>query len=261
MSYLDRKISFEGSVAENLIGSAAEHEGKAVEANKFLRDLHESVSILIRDVTVYSFLHRSFQEYFVALFLIDRQIKNIERLYRRVFNQGEYSDAIFDLLIEMNRDAFESRFFIKEVSKMRREADSLLDAHSYAKLLSMFALKVNLFEGRVRGILFGKWQAIYATMIKYYSVPHEGNFIIRLFRLFEGVQPVMNGMSEIKRSGVGSDNCDIMVATLSDSFIEKSSLMKGVTEIVENVRAVDDELRKKSNKKGDFALKVLRHLY
>ena len=144
---------------------------------------------------------------------------------------------------------------------MRREADGLLDAHSYAKLLSMFAQKVNLIDGIVRGILFGKWQAIYATMIKYYSVPHEGHFIIRLFRLFEGVQSVMNGMSEIKISRGSSDNCDIIVATLPDSFIEQSSLMKGVTEIVENVRAVDDELRKKSNKKGDFVFKVLRHLY
>ncbi|MEZ5890485.1 MAG: hypothetical protein R3D52_09725 [Xanthobacteraceae bacterium] len=53
--------------------------------------------------------------------------------------------------------------------------------------------------------------------------------------------------------------------TCSGKLLEKQKVGKRHappgSRIVENVRAVDDELRKKSNKKGDFVLKVLRHTY
>ena len=99
-----------------------------VDADDVLKDLDESVSILLKDGTEYSFILRSFQEYFVAVFLSERQVPQASLVFNHILN-GIDSDVL-ELLMEINRESFEIKYFnhqLRILIKDLKQIDIKLD--------------------------------------------------------------------------------------------------------------------------------------
>ncbi|MER2107417.1 MAG: NACHT domain-containing protein [Solibacillus sp.] len=77
-SYFNRDFSFtEDEAIKYLANSLDKTHHKSVNPISYLRDLEKSVCILIKDGNKYKFIHRSFQEYFAAIYLT-KQDDNIQ---------------------------------------------------------------------------------------------------------------------------------------------------------------------------------------
>ena len=89
VSYLDKKTAFERGFAKKYAVAASKLDRAKVDPDDFVRDLADLISILVREGDVYSFLHRSFQEYFSAVFLAERQIPKMEEFFLPIVARNE----------------------------------------------------------------------------------------------------------------------------------------------------------------------------
>ncbi len=112
--YIKRHISFSKDAVADVLKSIP----KAISANinEIIADLVESVCILQVDGLEFSFTHRSFQEYFTALFLKelnDEQQKVVcARMLRCETVLGTGDESVFGMLYDMSKTRFENNVLL-----------------------------------------------------------------------------------------------------------------------------------------------------
>lgn len=90
----------------------------------FLEDLCSSISLLVRDGDNFSYIHRTFQEYFFAVFLASRDLDNLGDLLERLL-RDKPNDSVIQLLSDINRDRFEEEFLAPRVRALRHDLDQI----------------------------------------------------------------------------------------------------------------------------------------
>ncbi len=93
---------------------------------KYIDDLVQSVCLLLEDGTKYTYNHRSFQEYFAALFLIQIPTERKTEVYKR-FLSKEGTDNALSLAFEMNQSMVE-REFVKPMLESLLEVSTTPEA-------------------------------------------------------------------------------------------------------------------------------------
>lgn len=89
-----------------LIDSSKSYISKDFEAVDYLHDLLETVPLFIKDGTQYSWVHKSFQEYFSAMFLSNLPNKNtlLPRIFQ--YNKIEMYSKLLDFYYEIDSETF-----------------------------------------------------------------------------------------------------------------------------------------------------------
>jgi hypothetical protein len=104
----DEKVKRKGTKAIGSLGCTP---------RQFIDDLFQSVCMLQRDGLEISFVHRSFQEYFAALFVTglhgDRIPKILDRYSRRL------DDSVMSMLHDMHKDPVEQEWVLPTISKLQ----------------------------------------------------------------------------------------------------------------------------------------------
>jgi hypothetical protein len=129
-----------------------------VDADDVLKDLDESVSILLKDGTEYSFILRSFQEYFVAVFLSERQVPQASLVFNHILNGIDSN--VLELLMEINRESFETKYFnhqLRILIKDLKQIDIKLDK---GKIFAMVFDKLTLENGSLKAALYAERRPI-----------------------------------------------------------------------------------------------------
>jgi hypothetical protein len=120
ISYVSEQFSFLEYQALENIRLAAELANVEVDAEKYFDDLLVAVCLLQRDGNYLTFIHRSFQEFFAALFAI-RQSQSIgtfdlvERLLPR-----QNADAVLKLMINLDVGVIEQGWVIPKIKEFER---------------------------------------------------------------------------------------------------------------------------------------------
>lgn len=132
--YIRSKISFSNSELISYIRKAKKTTGnRSLSPELFKQDLLESVCILIADGSYYTYNHRSFQEYFSALFLVQLAVDDKFPIYRKFLARGAWDNSLV-LAFEMQQNRVEADFirpYIRTYSEIIDEGDPL-------KLLSLW---------------------------------------------------------------------------------------------------------------------------
>jgi hypothetical protein len=110
ISYYDERFEFTDEEILSAIRKGLRLEEATVDADKFLRDLIESVCLIQRDGLKYVFTHRSFQEFFAAVCLTRVPASRVTDLIVRIARRD--TDNTISMLYDMNREFVESNYVI-----------------------------------------------------------------------------------------------------------------------------------------------------
>ncbi|MCA0908553.1 NACHT domain-containing protein [Ruegeria marisrubri] len=134
-SYIDDHYSLEADEFQTLLEKAINYLGLDVDFNSVEHDFLESVNLLVKEGTNYSFIHRSFQEYFsayAATSVISEKISEVLTLFA-----DRQHDATFRLAYEIHPTLVEDLFLIPSYRNLKDQGALVhqgLTANSYVPL-------------------------------------------------------------------------------------------------------------------------------
>jgi hypothetical protein len=110
-SYLADKFVFEEEEVVQFIEDACIASNVNAKSREILTDLVDAASVLQRDGVHFEFVHRSFQEYFYAKFVVvDRDHPLVEKILEIASRSA--SDDTIAMIADMNRSYFEKDFIL-----------------------------------------------------------------------------------------------------------------------------------------------------
>lgn len=91
------------------------------DVDKFICDLKNAVCVLAKDGNCYYFTHRSFQEYFSAVFLIDKPDMELTKISINMICKDprrSVRDDVFSMIRDMNRDRFNLSILVPLIDQL-----------------------------------------------------------------------------------------------------------------------------------------------
>lgn len=120
-SYVQEKTEFTKSELLTALREGLEYEGHSLSSESYLFDVEEAVCLLMKEGTSYFFVHRSFQEYFAAVFLSscpeDIRDEFIEKVSSR------YWDNVLPMLFDMASSQIEPSWVLRKVDEYLDEVN------------------------------------------------------------------------------------------------------------------------------------------
>ena len=119
-AYDKRQFSFTYSQALQYFDKARNISGLEFESEEVLQDSMQAVCLMIEDGLEIGFVHRSFQEFFVAKFISSSPPDTKGKLIERFSQSGEVDvDAVLQLLFEMDPYAVEEHYLLPSIEKIK----------------------------------------------------------------------------------------------------------------------------------------------
>lgn len=123
MSYLNQQFSFEQGELQETAESAVKYikqakpEIRSVSAKGLLDDLKESVCLLQQDGLETAFVHRSFQEYFAAVFATGLHGEKIKKVLDKYALR--FGDSVIAMAMEISRETVEQEWVLPVLDELR----------------------------------------------------------------------------------------------------------------------------------------------
>lgn len=236
-SYVDRVFYFNEEQINRYVGDAAQYEAVSVNPSKYIRDLIENMCILLAEGDRVGYLHRSFQEYFSALFLSRRSISSVSEFVDGILRTGQEVDESISMFIDMDREEFEWKYFVEKLGKL---LSSLVSMKSTSDKLSVFGPYVMF--GHLKG---GRLM----ITIMQPPVNNENSCIIRILSRHYGKNTEYTKSyarksweSALPKKYAVGDFKAFRVDELSDSFVTRFGVGKWLEEIESEIVATLQEL-------------------
>ena len=119
-SYVEEDFSFGDNSVNQYAYDALAYENRDVKSSDYVRDLTEAVCLLQRDGPEYSFVHRSFQEYFTSVFINSMQPTDYKEAVDSLLKRSS-GDSVVSMLIDRDRDRFDRLWLITTIDDILSE--------------------------------------------------------------------------------------------------------------------------------------------
>lgn len=117
LTYIQEQVEFSEAEIINAISSSAETQRVMVDPRNYLKDLCESTSLIVVDGLSFSFVHRSFQEYFTAKFLSENDFIDIKAYIDAVIRRS-VTDNVIALVAEIAFPKLERLWVLPSVNEL-----------------------------------------------------------------------------------------------------------------------------------------------
>lgn len=139
LSYCRGKYEFSHDELVDILRSARELTYVGFDTDKYIYDLESSVCMIYRDGLYYQFAHRSFQEYFSAVFLKELPDEKMKQLSKEVVHKDisrAINDSVFGMLYDMTPQRFENNILLPLIEEIEKSVDNELYDHYLRKIVS-----------------------------------------------------------------------------------------------------------------------------
>ena len=137
ITFAERKISFTYKELIDYLGKAINIEGFEVKPTNIFKDLVKSVCILQKDGNIYTFTHRSFQEYFTAYFISKSQSIDTRRILDNML-KTLFRDNVITMLFDLNKEKVETEWVIPSLKEIIEVSEPLINRKDLIGFLSVF---------------------------------------------------------------------------------------------------------------------------
>lgn len=147
-TYSEQKFLFSAAYIRERLKESASAEGVEVDAEDILKDLLISTCLLQMDGLDIVFVHRSFQEYFTALFISRMDSKSCNIAIESIIKRSLY-DLVLQMTHEINPSLVDSAWSlptIKSMTKITGSVDPRVDPINYFKA---FFSDISLVGGEI----------------------------------------------------------------------------------------------------------------
>lgn len=217
-TYAKNKFAFSRTEIISYLDKAIKYAGGAPSASAFLKDLIENVCIVQEDGLEFTFVHRSFQEYFAAFFVAEYRGIKVREYVDIIMSRGQTETAGL-LLKEMAPSLVERNWTIPVM-------EQVMDEIGREDVKNNTGLMISLTSGRLYFDRDGK--------INGFGVSPIGNKLLALNRYNQA------GMTSFLNSGLLFDNREELMSLPSKvDPTRKLDAQRIVTMIVENRGGLD----------------------
>jgi hypothetical protein len=173
-TYDERKFQFSKSEAISYIEKAKEISNLEFNSENYLTDLLQSVCLLMEDGLFLRFSHRSFQEYFAALFIVNSNQDLKKRLLKK-YQVYTGEDNIYKLVHELDRDFLEYEVILPFIISFFEKVNMMhkVNRTNYFNFLKLMWLKFEFRDGVLSGTVNNS--AKYNSMVRFIinNIPNE----------------------------------------------------------------------------------------
>jgi len=159
------EMSFTSVMKKVLKGSYAEQQG--ITAHDFLLDLTDNLCIMYREGNKYYFIHRSFQEYFAAVYFAseyDAKLYKVGLFFEKMQHRS-YTDRTFDMLCDMIPEKVERFIFLPFLENLLSNCAKADD--DYWEFLDDQYPAIYIEKGKTGESYFNEAQSfLYKTILK-----------------------------------------------------------------------------------------------
>lgn len=140
-TYLQSKYIFSEDVLDkNLKKCLLNYNFQNTSVTSLKNELLVNIPLLMKDGQEYTFTHRSFQEYFTAIYIINNQDIKIKILKKVITKSND--NNVLKIAYDLNQKFFENRFFLPLINQFLEKCER--KRHDTIKLLSVFFPKFSL---------------------------------------------------------------------------------------------------------------------
>lgn len=150
ITYQDKKYRFSSQEIDKYIDLASQITNlhNICKDNDIRYDFVHSVSLLLQDGNYFEFIHRSFQEYFFAKFIVNDREFELENKLDNIFISAKISFIV--MIDDMDHDYFETEYIFKKIEKLRNyfkyidaenEPEKIFEKLCFSLCLQQFSLK------------------------------------------------------------------------------------------------------------------------
>lgn len=149
-TYYKEELEFDRDTFLSRIKSASEMSRIQIEPSEFLEDLTKSVCLIIKDGMIYTFSHRSFQEYFAAYCLcFVSQNKTSEML---IEFSGRGADQVVSLDADMNPDLVRDKYLVPLYEKYKANYSSRLTRQAICRFAEAMNASFRIVKSSKRNL-------------------------------------------------------------------------------------------------------------
>ncbi|MFJ1308561.1 NACHT domain-containing protein [Agrobacterium sp. P15N1-A] len=212
VSYADMEHSFTRSEIINYINKVKSRSRVDYDPELFLKECVESVNLIYKDGDNYSFIHRSFQEYFCAYAVTHYFPDKISEVIERIPVQR--ADSVFPMMYSINPEIMAKMYVIPVYKGLQKDIIAATKKTDPMDIISLFANKIDIFFNS------DSRQISYGYRIDYKERLHH--FVESIVCTFKNDVP-----SEMNRQFVGHSELRALVTALR-SLIPKSRGKKSI---------------------------------
>lgn len=119
-TYDRRRFRFTKTEALDILETSKRISEIKFDSEAFLKDALQAVCLLVEDGLSITFSHRSFQEYFVARFILEAK-PNVQKSLIEKYSQTMFLDSVMHLLYEMNPYVIEQLYVIPHLTSLQEK--------------------------------------------------------------------------------------------------------------------------------------------
>jgi hypothetical protein len=256
-TYVLEKTEFSRGEIISSIKDAIKFQGLNIKPEDFLFDIEEAVCLIQREGGSYFFVHRSFQEYFTAVFLANCAPAVRDEFMERVSTR--YWDNVLPMLFDMAADQIEPTWVSDKVEQYLTEVGpSGEKIHPVCSRFDSIRFWNDGNEVHLANFEFGKWWRFIAIMMRFYPQIADSSSLD-----FEVLEEWITSRWDTLRDSHRVETANPQITMISypakdipDAVMKKSGLWGVAMREYEAIKAVDKGLDREQKVKSEFLTKL-----